>query len=130
MKSINEMTRKEFEKLPYNDDWRNEKLKNIRGLVIIPTRRMHDSGYRIIEVIAYGENLEPIKVGGCSDVLNFDGIGGRGKNYETGAEDHGGWNMDCLGKSGLFHIWCEGPIEIGHALSNFQFYGKTRDRDF
>lgn len=126
--NINSMTRKDFEALPYRKSW-NEPII-CASLVIFPTRRKHDSGYRCMDFIAIDENNEPIcKLSGCSDVLHFDGIGGYGHNwlekYHSVPKQipPSGWSMDCLTKSGLLRIWPNTErIYCGVALSSFEIY--------
>lgn len=105
---INDMTRKDFEKLPHRK-W-DERIY-FTSMVIIPSRikgfqvmmykirkflssksklfnkpeiyeidGMHDSGYRIMDFAAVdNKNVAFCLLSGCSDVIHFDGIGGFGK---------------------------------------------------
>jgi len=129
-KHVNEMSRKEFDALPYRKSW--DKAVKCRSLVILPTRRKHDSGYRAMDFVAAKQDGQPIcRVSGCSDVLNIDGIGGYGK-WDALTEqlprhiEPKGWSIDCLPKSGLLRIFCDGEMEVGSALSSLSVYGSRR----
>lgn len=99
------------------------------SLVILPMDYLHDSGYKCMDFVAVDEDGEPIcKLSGCSDVLHLDGIGGYGKSCLVGVTNRPiqGWRIDCL-PCGLLRIFCNGWIEAGHALSDFQIYWHERN---
>ena len=75
---INEMKRKEFEVLPHRK-W-DEPIE-FDSLIILPglAKDKHDSGYRCLDFVAVTEGVPQCLLSGCSDVINFDGIGGWGK---------------------------------------------------
>lgn len=132
LKNVNEMTRKEFEALPYRKDWSIP--VECQSLVILPTRHLHDSGYRSMDFVACGIGGKPIcRLSGCSDVLNFEGIGGYGykwlEKYNTVPKGIPpvGWSVDCLKKSGLLRIFpgSGNTILCEAALSNFEIYSKA-----
>lgn len=53
------------------------------SLVIIPTNKMHGSGYKIMHFVAVDKAEEPLfRISGGSDVINIDGIGGLGNLSE------------------------------------------------
>src|SRR5580765_5328051 len=119
------MKRKEFEALPHIA-WDREILCD--ALVILPTRRIHDSNYRCMDFVACNEN-EMVRVSGCSDVMHVDGIGGFGEDWLTKygtvpkAVRPIGWSIDCLRVSGLLRIFASGyRIKCGTALSSFEFF--------
>jgi len=154
---INEMTREEFRRLPYIK-WDEERTFN--SLVIVPdvvpvlsilayklrcwlasrfklespniytVSGMHDSGYRCMSFAAVVDGEAEFLMGGCSDVLNLDGIGGYGKNWTnripTGIPlsiSVAGWSVDCLAKSGFLHLFnSSGRMMNGASLSNFSIY--------
>lgn len=104
-KPVQKMTRKEFLALPslgWNDD-----PPDFDSVVILPSRRMHESGYRLLDFVACKGDRALVRLSGCSDVLHIDGIGGYGKNwlkkYGTvpTAVPASGWCIDCLPVSGL-----------------------------
>lgn len=110
MKNINEMTRKEFEELPYRERFDSEIV--CASLVILPTRRKHDSGYRCMDFVAVDAHERPIcRCSGCSDVLHL---------YDWFRESFTKWDMDCLYKSGLLRVFSRenGNINVGAAVSD------------
>ena len=54
--NINDMTRKDFEALPHRK-WNEEIICD--NIIILPTKRKHDSGYRCMDFVAVTKN-EPI----------------------------------------------------------------------
>ena len=128
---VEEMTRKELEALPHRK-W-NEDIGLIDSLIILPTRRKHDSGWRCMDFVAV-RNHEPVcLLSGCSDVINIEGIGGLGNNWR---QKYGGvpsvvppreWSIDCLYKSGLLRLFTNGKIKVGIALSTFEIYSVSEE---
>lgn len=88
--NINEMTKKQFEALPYLDDLTSY---DIDSIILLPREQIHDCGFRIYEVIACLEQKPIGKCYGydtCSIIMNSK------------------WNrvgIDCLAKSGLMRIF-------------------------
>lgn len=126
MKDINEMTRKEFEELPSREDWSEDVYADC--LVILPKRRLHDSGYRCLDYVAVSKE-RMIRVAGCSDVMHIDGIGGFGDDWMNKygtcpkAVHPIGWSVDCLKVSGLLRIFAHAyKIKCGPALSSFEMF--------
>lgn len=110
MKTVNDYTRKEFKKLPLLEA--NSKVKPFRRLVIIPTKRKHDSGYRIMNFVIIGENDVPIgRIETCSDVICID--------YYNRDNEINNWKIDCLPKSGLLCLFCNRLITIDSWYSDF-----------
>ena len=83
LKNIKEITLNEANKLDFN------------GFVILPNKHIHDSGYRCFDLIL----LESHKILGrletYSDVINLNGIAGRGK-YTREHLKYDDWNIDIL----------------------------------
>jgi hypothetical protein len=129
--NINKMKRSEFEALPHRK-WNQEVVCN--SLIILPLRRMHDSGYRCMDFVAIvGENPVCL-LSGCSDVIHLDGVGGYGykwmEKYNAVPNSilPSGWSVDCLAKSGLFRIWpSSGKILCASSLSSFEIYALDKD---
>lgn len=127
--NINDMDRKDFDKLPQND-W-NKDIGEFNSIIILPGRSkdMYDSGYRCMNFVAVKDGKPICKLSGCSDVLHLDGIGGFGDRW---FEKYGkvplkvtpsGWSIDCLPKSGLLHIWPNSQkMKCGLALSSFEIF--------
>lgn len=129
---ITEMTRKDFEALPYRDSW-NSTIKDIDSIVILPLRRKHDSGYQCMDFIACKEEEAICRLAGGSDVLHIEGIGGFGHNWfkkygkcpETTPSTS--WNIDCLPKSRLLRIFnTDRKVIVGSALSSFEIFSGER----
>jgi hypothetical protein len=127
-KDINEMTRKEFEAIPPREKWDSE--VEFAGLVVLPSRKIHDSGYRCMDFVAIGKDHKPVcRLSGCSDVIHIDGIGGLGHRWNEKYKGvpktipPSGWSIDCLAKSGLLHMWPGSRyMTCGDALSSFEVY--------
>ena len=108
--NICSMTKEDFANLPkFGDegfDGFDPNKDTFGSLVIIPTGEEHDSGYQCMEFALISNNGVPIcRVGGYSDVIVIDGIGGYGANGFSKAPrlkdgrrvivPHG-WSIDCL----------------------------------
>ena len=129
--TIDKMTRKEFEALP---DRKWDQVIICNSIVILPTRHMHDSGYRCMDFVACVGNDPLCLLSGCSDVIHVDGIGGYGDNwlrrYGTvpSATPPSGWSIDCLPTSGLLRMWpSSGKILCDSALSSFEMYALDKN---
>jgi hypothetical protein len=126
-KTVSEMTRKEIEATPEVEDWK-EDIGLFDSLVILPAKRLHDSGYRCMYFIACIRGVPKYKLAGGSDVLHIDGIGGYGKDwlkkYGTcpALVEPTAWNIDCLPKSGLLQLFTHGKLSTSPALSSFEIY--------
>jgi len=133
-KSIRDMTRKEFEELPHRESWDEEVECN--SLILLPTRRLHDSGYRCIDMVACQDDIAFCRVAGGSDVVNIEGIGGFGYRWadREGASRFlvapAGWSIDCLKKSGLLRIFpsVTHRIRVGLHLSNLEIWSIADER--
>lgn len=132
-KTVMEMTRKEIEATPEVGGWQDD-IGKFDTLVILPTKRLHDSGYRCMYFVACIKGVPKYKLAGGSDVLHLDGIGGYGKNW---LEKYGtcpslveptAWNIDCLPKSGLLQLFTHGVLTAGSALSSFEIYTERKEK--
>jgi hypothetical protein len=128
MKDINLWTRKEFRSLPLRK-W-DEDIGEFDSLIILPTRRIHDSNFRCMDFVAVRKNIPFCRLSGCSDVIHIDGIGGLGKNWFTkfGKVPESispiEWSIDCLKISGLLRIFTYNKLTVGEALSSFEIYSE------
>lgn len=118
------MTRKQFEALPYREHW--DKHITCDCIVIMPTKRLHDSGYRMMDFVAVKDGKPLMRLSGCSDAIHIDGIGGSG--YErnivySNLTVKKAWSIDCLRKSGLLRMWVSGyNLICGGSLSSFELW--------
>jgi len=125
--NVNDMTRKEFDALPWRQEFDSELICD--NLVILPLKTRHDSGYRCMDFVACNGDEPVCRVAGGSDVLHIDGIGGMG-NWNPRIEyprtvPTKAWSIDCLPKSGLLRLIVGHAFKIkcGMALSSFEAYG-------
>lgn len=128
---IGEMKRTDFDDLPFRKNWAEEVVCD--SIVILPTRRKHDSGYRVMDFVACLGNEPVCRLSGCSDVIHIDGIGGFGWAYHKKGDRQvllpRGWSIDCLWKSGLLRLFCSSKTIIcGSALSSFEVWSGEREK--
>lgn len=140
---ITKMKKKDFAAVPYLDlykDWdkliTNGKLE-FDSFVIIPVEdddhniELHDSGYGCMEFCLIKDN-EPIgKIGGGSDVIEIDGIGGYGYNWAERCYGiprtvsvHG-WIIDLL-PCGYLNVWTRRKLFLADKFvgSTFEVYSE------
>ena len=125
-------SREEFEKLDYF-----EPTGEFNGIVIIPTNEMHESGYMCMK-FALMDHWEVVGcVGGGSDVIHLNGIGGYGKygedfdrSLKTGLMKRVDWSIDCL-PNGVIRLFCSKKLELDDIIcSDFNLYVKSeREKD-
>ncbi len=134
-KNVKNMTRREFESLPLRAKW-NEKIY-CSSIVILPLRRRHDSGYRLMDFVAVDkDNVAICRLSGCSDVLHIEGIGGYGydwlKRFKKlpSSVPPRNWLIDCLPVSGLLRLWsrAEAGMIAGAAVSSFEIYSNPVEK--
>ena len=129
MKKLNveNMSRTDFFKLPARARFNSDEGL-FSSIVLLPTLRKHNSGYRALDFVGCRGNEPFCRLSGCSDVLDLEGIGGFGfkwhKKYGKCPDmiPVSGWAIDCLFKSGLFRIWPNKKIKVGAALSTFEIF--------
>jgi hypothetical protein len=129
-KIIIDMTRKQFENVPKRETWHENVVCD--SIVIMPLKKIHDSGYRYLDFVAIKSGEPLFRLSGCSDALHIEGIGGSGERkngifsyYDL--VDRKAWNMDCLPKSGLLRIWVDNcELVCGPSLSSFEIYSRKR----
>lgn len=136
-KHFTEWTRKEFEALP-RADWKND-VGEVDSLIILPTRRKHDSGFRCMEFVTIQKSKPTYIVSGCSDVIHLAGIGGHNvgehnfdkkilERISTNTCPRVSWSIDCLPVSGLLRLFCDKHLYIGLSLSSFEVFFKENER--
>lgn len=123
-KHINAMKLKEFYKVQYRECF-DSKIE-CSSLVILPTKKMHDSGYRCMDFVAVDKHDYPIcRCSGCSDVLRlYNSIHYQYPTLEKLA-------IDCLPKSGLLRVFADdfSIIGVGAAISDMILY-KAGEQEF
>lgn len=133
-------------KSPLVTDYTREELLQIENFktelpynafVIVPTGKMHDGsiiGWMDMKIILLDCLTIVGAISGHSDVINLNGIGGYGLDFEktadTGKTDRISWNIDILGKSGCVRVFCDTHyLEIDPlVLSNLEIFVKTKRR--
>ena len=130
VKGLSEMTRADFEAVPERavDQW-GEDVTGIDSIVILPTRRIHNSDFRCMYFVACKGNKPVVKLAGGSDVIHIGGIGGFGYKWlerfsgcPTGVPPIS-WSIDCLKTSGLLRLFSHGAlIADGAGCSSFELY--------
>lgn len=118
--NITTATKKELQSLPLRG-W-NQDIGLFDSLVVLPTRRKHESGYRIIDFVAVKESEPICRLSECSDILHIGGIGGYNNEYGNRQTEAIDWTMDCLPVSGLLRIFCRRDLSCGAALSSFELF--------
>ena len=131
MKDLNEMTRKDFAALPERK-W-NEVLDGIDSIVLIPSKKKHDSGYACFGYVAV-KGDKAWRCGG-GDIIHIDGIGGYGKDWLTASSgvpsmvSVKAWNIDCLVKSGYLRLWSSnGKLSCEPDLSSMEVYSTLKPK--
>lgn len=128
------MSLEELREVPYIEPKANLK---IGGIVIVPLEEVHDSGYACMKFVLLGEFHEVIgAVGGCSDVIHINGIGGYGdyqtceESIKTGKIDVAAWSLDCLPTSGCLRLFnCHGSMRISELIgSDFDVYAVKKEK--
>lgn len=125
-KDLNDWSKAEFEALEYSNH--HEDIGEFDSLVILPTKDIHDSDYRCMAFIACKGNKPIAKIGGGSDVIHINGIGGYGKDWlykQPGVPksiEPIGWSIDCLKKSKLLRLFTHQNLVAGKAYSSFEIY--------
>lgn len=121
MKDIKEMTKKELMELENFIP-----KKHFTGIVIVPMNYEHDSGFQCMKYILLNHWDIVGVVGGGSDVMHINGIGGYGKepNYITRMVKAHDLRIDCLPKSKCLRLFSDDEMELWDLFcgSDFVFY--------
>lgn len=86
---INKMSRKQFSKLPIIDDL--ETNVPVNSIVLLPSKKIHDSGYRSYKVVVCWES-QPIGICKRTDILDL--------HFKNKVD----LKIDCLNKSKLMRV--------------------------
>ena len=134
MKDVNDLTYEELKAIDYIKPLPNER---VYGIVIVPLDEIHDSGYRCMKFILIGKGGVILgAVGGCSDVIHINGIGGYGdyqtcqESIKTGKIDVAAWSIDCLPESGCLRLFnCHGSMKLDDFIgSDFEVYAVKKEK--
>lgn len=99
------MKRKDLLAIPKRN--KEEVLRGVSGVYVIPSRRKHESGWACMDFVAYYADGSMIGFGGGCDVLAFKG---------------GYFRMDCDPESSCLHIWIShGTFSVSKDLSTIDF---------
>lgn len=128
--NIFDMKKSDFDNIPMVE--LDEEVK-FTDIIIIPTDDFHESGYKCMKFCAVNNGKPIAMLGGSSDVIHLDGIGGYGKwdwrnNDIPKTTDIKAWNIDCL-PCGYLHMWCAGYNLIADTgLSDFELFTEKRKK--
>lgn len=106
--------------------------KPFNAFVIVPTGDLHESGWGCMKFIFLRDREIIGAASGWSDVINLNGIGGYGLNYEesmrTQKVDRVSWSIDILPNSGCVRVFSDSHyLEYDHLIcSSFQIYTKEK----
>lgn len=122
-------SKEEFLKLEFKNPDRR-----FQNVVIIPTGEVHDSGYGCMKFAFFdGKGKYVGCVGGYSDVICFNGIGGYGdrrkaRNIIKDLVPRVDFQMDLL-PNGLFRIFTQSSVMFTDEIqtSTFELYGFKED---
>ena len=121
MKDVREMTKKELMQL---ENFITK--ENFTGIVIVPMNYKHDSGFQCMKYILLNHWDIVGVVGGGSDVMHINGIGGFGKNpdYTNRSVKAHDLRIDCLPKSKCLRLFSDDEMELWDLFcgSDFVFY--------
>lgn len=104
------------------------------SFVIVPMNRTHDSGFGCMKFVLLRDNEIVGCVGGFSDVVHLNGIGGYGRNwiegfYSQSATKPIGWSMDLLRKSGCVRVFCGRELTTDEwVCSDFEVFVSEREK--
>jgi len=145
--NVVEMSKQDFAAVPYMDlmDYWKTLPQNGRiefsSFVIIPVENedgtidLHDSGYGCMEFCLVDNDNNPIcRIGGGTDVVNIDGIGGYGADWLSEGrvprlvQVHG-WSIDLL-PCGYLRMFARGVLFLrdGFVGSNFEVFAEDIPR--
>ena len=121
MKDVKEMTKKELMELENFIP-----KKNFTGIVIVPMNYKHDSGFQCMKYVLLNHWDIVGVVGGGSDVMHINGIGGFGKNpdYTNRRVKAHDLRIDCLPRSKCLRLFSDDEMELWDLFcgSDFSFY--------
>jgi hypothetical protein len=122
--NIFDMTKHDFDNLEYID-WNKYDTVDYDSLVIIPTNKVHDSGFLCMELVACKDAMPIGILTTVTDSLHLDGLCGDGwevNNTRHHVINPKAWTIDCLpcGYLRLFSGYYD--LKSQHGLSDFEVY--------
>lgn len=118
---VNDLTADQFRSIE-----QSRPKEPFNGFVIVPTDELHDSGYMMIKLVLTHNAKIVGCIGGFSDVVHLNGIGGYGLNHEqalhlrmTPIQD---WRIDVL-PCGLVRVFQSRQLRLSSfILSDLEIY--------
>lgn len=89
------MNKKEFIKQAKLNGYPTPRIK-LRGICVIPRRKLHESGYKLMYVIGYNSDYKPYMISNCTDSITFT-------DYYT-KQSFQGLQMD-IDEEGIISLW-------------------------
>lgn len=126
MANIKSMTLEDLLAVPYSK--RLDEIDTITGFVIVPTGELHDSGFGCMKFVLTLDSEIIGAVGGWSDVVHLNGIGGYGLDWQKAFRDRTvpviDWSIDLLPKSGCLRVFSSHKLVLqdGFICSSFEVY--------
>lgn len=118
---LNDLTKKQFKEMEYF-----KPTSPFTDIIIVPTDNIHESGFRCMKFVLWNSIAGEIAgvVGGSSDVIHFNGIGGLGKRlFNNPPQTPISYKIDCLRRSGYLRIMTDYYLEADdYYFSDFSFY--------
>lgn len=131
-KSILDYTLEEFQDMEY---FGSGELFN--AIILVPTKDVHDSGYRCMAGILERNDDIVGKVGGGCDVVNPNGVGNYGpfdpaifsKMINSRSVPYMGLSMDCLPKSNCIRLMLSGLWRMDDFIGSYLTFYKVDEGD-
>lgn len=119
------MKKSDFKKLPLYDEM-EDKPKEFSSLIIIPTNRKHDSGWKVMDYVITVGGEATCRIESGSDVIHLDGIGGGGPEYgKWPTKRPASWCIDCL-PCGYLRLFARDSLSLDEFFgSDFEVYCKN-----
>ena len=105
IQSIYEIDFKNITKNELNDIDYFSPVGKFDSIIIIPLDKIHDSGYKCMKFVLCKSNKIVGCVGGNSDIIHFNGIGGYGLNHDIINRKGYDYRIDCL-PCGFLRLFC------------------------
>ncbi len=89
-------------------------IKYLKTIQIIPRRKLHESGYKMMYIIGLDENYKPYMISDCTDSITFT-------DYYTKQSFHG-IQMD-IDEDGIISLWSRSNLfrTLDYNCSTVQF---------